>query len=212
MRGRKNSLLPTVLFLFLWTLFTLYPQPSKLFVSVYRLFNHPIDPYTEEVQYLIEKNGTLSPSQIETFTKMTISYQYDWETYRLPWYFPTVEEVFANRAGDCKSRMIVISSLLEASEIEHSVSASPTHIWVDYEGKTENSSENGNVAIFTFAERLTVHSSSSTLKDFTSSFWNAFWIYMPVDRKILLLSGALLSLWMSTPLSKKKLCLRLEKE
>ncbi len=203
MNGRKGSFLPTVLFLFLWTLFTLYPQPSKLVVSVYRLFNHPIDPYAKEIQYLIEKNGALSPSQVEVFAKMAISYQYDWETYRLPWYFPTVEEAFANRAGDCKSRMIVISSLLEASEIDYSVSASPTHIWVDYEGRTESSSENNDVAIFTFAESFTVHSSSSTVKDFTSYFWNAFWNYMPVDKKLLLLSGALLSFYISTPLLKK---------
>ena len=55
--------------------------------------------------------------------------------YGLPWYFPTVDEVVADRAGDCQAQAVLMASILEAKGMPYTLRYSFDHVWVDYPGK-----------------------------------------------------------------------------
>lgn len=189
MSTKKRLQILGVLFLFLWTLFTLYPQPMYLIKSIYRLANPPIDPHYSKVLFIAENTPKKSLLAIEGIVVATISYQYDWQTYNMPWYFPTVNEVFEKGAGDCKSRMIVIASILEAQEEEYTINASPTHIWVEYEGKKDNSIENEEVVLFSQGEKTTIQVPKINLNNSYKTIKKGFWDYMPKNKKTSLFVG-----------------------
>ena len=115
----------------LWLGFTLYPDPRVLFVSVRRLASPPVD--AEAVRDLA---ATLpdDPAAIEAFSTDYVKYAYAWDLYRLPWYFPTVQEVLADRAGDCQAEALLTASLLEAKGLPYTLRYSFDHVWVDYPG------------------------------------------------------------------------------
>lgn len=182
-----------VLFFATWVLLTLYPNPAYLARSVYRLFNPPVDASIAAAfdHYFA---GLDEAHAIDAKVQSEFPYQYDWVTYNLPWYFPTVNEAFANMAGDCKTRLVVLASVLESRGIAYTVSVSPTHIWVEYEGKSTNRIENAEVALFSSAGggMLTIPAHFELRRSF-DSFWTAFWTYMPVDRKFSLGAGAIVT-------------------
>ena len=137
---RKKKLGP-FLFVLLWTLLVLYPCPTELVTSIRRLIAPPVDPQA------VEKIISLLPSRkdpalVERFILQKFPYQYDWQNYNLPWYFPTAEEAMKKGTGDCKTRFIILASTFEALGISYEAFISPSHIWVYYEGKKENSIEN----------------------------------------------------------------------
>ncbi len=178
------------LFVFLvWALYVLYPNPTYLTRSVYRLYDPPISPHIKEIQYIATATAERTPSQTERFIKAAFPYQYDWETYNLPWYFPSVKEAVKKQAGDCKTRFIVIASVLTAQKIPHTLSVSPTHVWVEYEEKKETSNENQEVTMFNSEKGLSVP--RVDLQKSSRSFINAFWHPMPIEKKQSLLSGLL---------------------
>ena len=195
MRLRVFPLRPlAVCFLLAWTLFTLYPRPSDLLRSVYRVFNPPIDGevalHYEELFADVDR-----PLAIERRLKETVPYQYDWVTYGMPWYYPSAREAFAVMAGDCKTELLVLASVLESKGIAYTVKVSPTHVWVDYEGRPESNIENEEVAMFSAADpgdpeqRAFALPQNIDLERSFRGFWTAFWHYMPVDRKISLFFG-----------------------
>ena len=100
-----------VCFLVVWILFVLYPQPYNLFKSVYRLFNHPVNPQAEGVQLLAKEVADMDLSEAESFILKSIPYDHDWNVYGMPWYFPKAEEVLTRGRGDCKSRFIITASV-----------------------------------------------------------------------------------------------------
>ncbi len=172
-----------------WILLTLYPNPLDLAKSVYRVFNPPINaslPIALEEHFA---DLTEAPA-IDRRVQSNFPYQYDWVTYSLPWYFPTIDEAFANMAGDCKTRLVVLASLLESRGIPYSIAVSPTHVWVEYEGKVSNRIENTEVALFTSAGdgAIALPARFEWRRSF-DSFWTAFWTYMPIDRKLTLVAG-----------------------
>ena len=177
-----------------WVLFTLYPDPTDLVKSVYRVFRPPINASLAaafEQQFV----GLEEAHAIDAKVQSEFPYQYDWVTYNLPWYFPTVDEAFANMAGDCKTRLVVLASVLESRGIPYSISVSPTHIWVEYEGKRANRIENAEVALFSSAGdgMLAIPAHFEWRRSF-DSFWTAFWTYMPNDRKLFLGAGLVLTI------------------
>ncbi len=179
-----------VLFLFLWILFTLYPQPLNLGKSIYRLFNPPVNPSAEGICSVLERTTSTCPREIEEVILTMLPYQYDWQTYNMPWYFPTVEEVLSIKTGDCKSRLIVLSSVLEAKQKNYQINASLTHIWVDYYEKEKTTSENEEVVLFSSSEEgFFIKVPQINWKKSLNLFWEAFWRKMPPDKKITLLSG-----------------------
>ncbi len=186
-----RKILLSLIFLFLWFLFVLYPNPYKLIQSVYRFFNPPI--CTESVIDIIKEVEEKNPSEIEKHVLKNINYRYDWETYRHPWYFPTVAEVIEKGEGDCKSRLVVIASIFEKMEIEYTFLFSTTHVWIDYNKKEPTENEKKSIAIFSKKEGFKVpdevnwKSSRQTLK-------TAFWDYMPQQKKAMFLSGPFFSI------------------
>jgi hypothetical protein len=177
-----------------WSFLVLYPRPMALGESIYRLLKPPVNAAAAEtlIPFLPDQND---PEAIEIFVLENIPYSYDWQAYNLPWYFPSVEEALNNERGDCKTRFIVLASLYEALLIPYELYLSPTHIWINYEGKPDNSIENLDSAVFYYDD-----SGKSILKipqiDWKKSvdvFWEAFWIHMPAHRKNALLSGLVFS-------------------
>jgi len=179
------------LFLILWILFALYPNPLKLITSVQRVFNLDIDPGT--IEFMLDDFPS-APADIEETVLARIPYHYDWELYGVPWYFPTIKEVLQKEKGDCKARALVLASIFEARNIPYRVNLSPIHIWVDYEGKDESSIENAEVGFYqrdpeTGESRFQFP--EIKLREAMDSIWRGFWSPMPDGRKAILISGLL---------------------
>jgi len=173
----------------LWVLLVLYPNPLRLAASVQRLANPRVDPAA--VQTLAESLPS-EPAVIEKAVLDIVPYSYDWEAYAMPWYFPTVDEVLEKGRGDCKARAIVLASVFEVKGIPYRINSSPTHVWVDYDGKVEDELENSGAGFYqvdpqTGARSLDVPRISIT--EVMGTGWQGFWPPMPMVRKVLLVSG-----------------------
>ncbi|AKL93795.1 hypothetical protein CACET_c02790 [Clostridium aceticum] len=201
---RKVALI-MVVFFSLWTLFVLYPNPYRLFVSVYRIFHPPVD--AAAVIELLEEAPAL-PRDIENFVLERVPYQFDWQTYGVPFYFPTAAEVVGNGAGDCKSRFIVLASVFEALNIPYQQSFSLSHFWIDYEGKEEIPIEREeNAFLLRTEEGFRIQLPREDLKEILEVLWEGFWEYMPDHRKVLFLLGVpmtLLTGWISKKVLTRK--------
>ena len=181
----------------------MYPQPWQLFTSISRLNRPPLAPEKVEplaVSFWEEWNEenlanadeeNITPDMIEPFIYKTIPYSYDWETHNMPWYFPSMEEVLQNRRGDCKARYLVFASLLEHMDIPYQTKVSPTHIWVDYEGRDRPAHETNQVAFWVTDEHgnTQLQIPQVDLSRSWGSLFEGFWEVMPINRKILLLTG-----------------------
>jgi hypothetical protein len=132
------------------------------------------------------------PAAIERAVLETLPYHYDWDVYGMPWYFPTVDEALENGEGDCKARAIVLASVLEAKGIPYRIDSSPTHVWVDYDGKVGNSLENPGAGFYEVNPQTgakSLHLPKISITEVMGTFWEGFWPPMPVARKALLISG-----------------------
>jgi len=136
-RGFLGHLL-VVLLALLWIGAVVYPDPRPLISSLDRLRHPPVDPAAAA-----GVAGTLPDDYqaIEQFALDYVPYQYAWTAYGLPWYFPTVEEVLRDRAGDCQARAILSASIFEAKGMPYTMHYSFDHVWVDYPGKQALSME-----------------------------------------------------------------------
>lgn len=174
----------------LWCFFTLYPNPIRLYQSIQRSIIPPID--TLAVQPLIHQLESRDPVDIERFVLYSIPYQYDWVTYNVPWYYPSVSEVIQNGTGDCKSRMILFASILEYLGIEYQIRYSLNHYWVHYEGKAMNQLENEAIAFY-------IRDDNTRVVQLPDIDWRMIgrtladvYAVMPVTRKVLFLAGLLI--------------------
>ncbi|MCZ2809650.1 MAG: hypothetical protein O2V44_09880 [Candidatus Bathyarchaeota archaeon] len=175
----------------LWIIFVLYPNPLNFIISVQRLRNFDADPGA--VEFMLNDFPS-DPVDIEKAVLARIPYRHDWEVYNMPWYCPTIDEVLERGTGDCKSRALVLASVLEAKNIPYQINLSPTHVWVNYESKQETSIENDQVEFYEYdpetGERR-FQIPHIGLSRVMNSFWRSFWGPMPDSRKALLISGPL---------------------
>jgi hypothetical protein len=179
------------LLLVLWIIFVLYPNPLKLVISIHRLYSFDAAPGA--VQFMLD-DLPADPVALEKAVLAGIPYRYDWELYSMPWYFPTIEEVLERGEGDCKARALVLASVLEAKGLPYRINSSPIHLWVEYDGKVENSVENPQAKFYqrdpeTGEKEFQIPDIS--LNEVADSGWRAFWSPMPDGRRALLLSGLL---------------------
>ena len=160
--------------------FALYPNPTNLIQSVYRVFDPPID--TEEVlNYPVEfVNEQKDSRNLEIAVLENTPYQYDWTTYGMPWYYPTVDEVIENQAGDCKSRMIILASMLEYLEKPYQIKYSLDHFWVDYPNKPDTPIESEDFALYSQEDGFQF---PDIQWDVTLNTYSTFWDYMPAQVK-----------------------------
>jgi len=160
-------------------------------MSIHRFINPDVNPGAVE---LILDDFPSDPVAIESAVRTRISYRLDWELYKMPWYFPTVEEVLKRGEGDCKARAMVLASVLEAKGIPHQLNSSPVHVWVDYEDKQETPYENPQVKFYhydpeTGERRFQIPDIG--LGRVMDSWRKQLWTPMPTDRRVLLISGSL---------------------
>ncbi len=192
MRKLKMSPPQQLMFLLIWTLLVLYPNPLRLVVSVVRVANPPVS--AEAVEPLAQETPG-DPVRMESFVLREFPYQYDWDTYGVPWYFPTAEEAVRKGTGDCKTRFVVLASLFELHDIPYTQTVSLSHFWVDYEGKPEEGIEKSEYAWLIRDDTGTrVQMPREQLRDVWEAFREAFWEHMPPGRKLLFAMGPFLSL------------------
>jgi hypothetical protein len=179
------------LVIILWIIFVLYPNPLNFIISIQRVSNFHADPGA--IEFMLNDLPS-DPVSIEKAVLTEIPYRHDWEVYGMPWYCPTVEQVLQRGTGDCKSRVLVLASVLEAKNISYQINLSPTHAWVDYEGKQDTSIENDQVKFYqkdpeTGETQFQIpHIAASKVMN---AFCQSFWDPMPESRKALLISGPL---------------------
>ncbi len=175
----------------LWIIFVLYPNPLNFIISIERLRNFHADPGA--VEFMLNDFPS-DPVAIEKAVLTKIPYHHDWVVYSMPWYCPTIDEVLERGTGDCKSRALVLASVLEAKNISYQVNLSPTHVWVNYESKPDTSIENDEVEFYEYnpetgERRFKIpHMGISRV---WKAFWQSFWNPMPESRKALLIAGPL---------------------
>ena len=172
----------------LWILLILYPNPLPLIRSIVHAINPPVDPVAVEAwaNELPNDPAYIEQQVLDRF----VPYAVPWQTYGVPWYYPTTREVVAAGHGDCQARMLVLASILKSKGIPYRLEASLDHIWVDYPGKQSNELENGELAVLQdgklrLPERWDWRQSYEIEKDY-------FWDTMPLDRKLLLFGGLML--------------------
>ncbi|MEW5922127.1 MAG: transglutaminase domain-containing protein [Bacillota bacterium] len=204
MPGKNRRL--ALFFLLLWSFLVLYPRPTALGESLYRLIVPPVE--TGAVVPLISglPSGA-DPAALEKYILETFPYQHDWQVYGYPWYFPTTAEAVQKGKGDCKTRFIVLASLFEALQVPYELFISPTHIWIYYVGKEETSLENLEVALFyRDDDKLTFKLPRMNWRESAAVTWEAFWVYMPPQRKRLLYTGLVFALLLYlTPVKTRRL-------
>jgi hypothetical protein len=188
-----------------WIIFVLYPNPINFIISIQRVSNFHAD--SGAVEFMLNDLPS-DPASIEKTVLAEIPYRHDWEVYGMPWYCPTVEQVLVRGTGDCKSRALVLASVFEAKGIPYQVNLSPTHVWVDYEGKQDTSIENDQVKFYqrdpeTGETQFQIpHMATSKVMN---AFWQSFWDPMPASRKALLISGPLALIAARVIFRKKKI-------
>ncbi|MDW8367253.1 MAG: transglutaminase domain-containing protein [Abditibacteriales bacterium] len=179
----------------LWLLLVCYPNPFIFFRNFARYVRFPIDP---AIIRDIKKPIPDEPSQIEKLVYRLVPYEFDWNTYGVPWMMPTPREVLQAGKGDCESRAVVLASLLHAKGIPYDIKASFTHLWVDYPRKKPNRAENDDIA-YIGKRQGKLFLKPPTLHQWGEQFAmqkEALWEKMPPLRKLLLLGGwAALGVW-----------------
>lgn len=181
----------------LWTLLVLYPNPVRLAVAIQHAWSPPIDPHA--VQALAATLPS-DPRAIEAAVNSRIvPYAVPWQTYGVPWYFPTPSEVLARGEGDCQARAVVLASLLHAKGYPATLIGSFDHLWVDYPGKHETLLERAEIAIAQQDASGSYRFRWPQLVEWQRS-WQIereyFWDRMPQGRLWLLLGGwASLIVW-----------------
>lgn len=171
-----------------WLAFMLYPDPRVLAVSLKRLVRFPID-----AQAVREVAADLpdSPAAVEAFARDYVPYEYAWKLYGVPWYFPTVQEVLRDKAGDCQASAVLQASILEAKGLPYTVRYSFDHVWIDYPGKTVTSLEDPQTSFVAdegkgWFARLP---DRIPLREIVEQRVGFHWAPMPVERKAALFVG-----------------------
>jgi hypothetical protein len=176
----------------IWILFILFPNPALLPLDVYRFLEMPTRP-TDDVQ-LVADSLPANATVIEHYVDSHIRYTYDFQAYGVVWYIPTPSDVLKAEQGDCKSKAVLLASLLEAKQIPHTVKVSPVHFWVDYSGKLRtNFTEQYETTQVAVAEngQFKLPGETNALL-YLNAYKDVVWTAMPLLRKIALTAGLIL--------------------
>jgi len=130
-----------------WSLFGLaallvcYPHPALLAEHV-RHWKNPnalIEPNAESLQPLARKLREsippgLSPNKtlrrVEQFVLKHVPYEWDWNTWGMADYLPTVDEVLKKGKEDCDGRAVIAASLLTNLGYKSEIVTDFAHVWV----------------------------------------------------------------------------------
>ncbi len=201
-RAEKYVSIALYSFIYLgWALLVLYPSPSLLVQSLYRLHNPPLDRVL--VADFAAELLDYPPDSIKERVYSQLPYSYDWHTYSMPWYFPTLEEALEQGRGDCKARYLFFASILEELEIPYQKNVSLHHIWVGYEGKQDNLLENSAEAFVSYDDqgRAKFSLPYTNLRNLSTTLHHSFWEIMPQSKKLSLILGFPAAFILSKPVS-----------
>lgn len=130
-----------------WAIFGLvyaivcFPYP-RLAISHLRHWSDPnalIDPDAPELQPLVADLRTkwtpaLSQAEtlklVESFVYKRVPYDWDWNTWGMADYLPTIEEVLRMGREDCDGRAVIAASLLRNLGIDARLVTDFAHVWV----------------------------------------------------------------------------------
>ncbi len=180
-----------VFLVLLWIGAVVYPDPRPFVTSLARLGSPPVDGAA-----VAGLAATLPDDYqtIESFSLDYVNYQSAWTVYGLPWYFPTVQEVVRDHAGDCQARALLAASIFTAKGMPYTLRYSFDHVWVDYPGKQAPSMEDA-------ATSFVSDSGGGWLARLPSKIplWSVVkvrvgyhWTPMPPAQKLMIVLGSLL--------------------
>ena len=101
----------------------------------------PLAPLLADLRPRLQEAGTARAvlDTVEQYVCTTIDYAYDWETWGVVDYLPTVEEVVSSGREDCDGRALLAASLLRGLGYEARLVADGAHVWVwTPQGETMN--------------------------------------------------------------------------
>ena len=118
-----------------------YPYPLLFARNVarWRNPNALIDPNAPELRPWIEElrpqlegleAGPEALKIVEQFVYQKVKYDWDWNTWGVVDYIPTVAEVFSAGTEDCDGRAVVSASLLRNFGYKADLVSDMTHVWV----------------------------------------------------------------------------------
>jgi hypothetical protein len=141
----KASRFALFLMLLGWVVVVVYPDPFALSRSIDN-FQHPnVDPAAVAA---IARTLPNDPRVIEQYVLNRVQpYSYDWQTFHVPWYFPTTGQAVAQGKGNCQGRALVLASILKFKHIPYQLEMSFDHIWVNYAGRVATALENNAVVL-----------------------------------------------------------------
>jgi hypothetical protein len=119
-----------------------YPRLAYRHFSRWRDPNALIEPHAVVLQpWVIELRSSLPPElspkdqlpRVEAFVRDKIPYDWDWNTWGLSDYLPTVAEAVARGKEDCDGRAVVAASLLSNLGFRPRIVTDFAHVWVQTE-------------------------------------------------------------------------------
>lgn len=172
-----------------WVGAVVYPDPRPFFNSIVRLKNPPVDAGAAAgIAAALADDYKV----VERYVSSYVPWESAWDIYGLPWYFPTVPEVIADRAGDCQAQAVLMASILEAKGMPYTLRYSFDHVWVDYPGRevtaledpaTSFVSNEGEGWLGSLPEKFPI---GTIIKQRVAYHWTP----MPFVQKFLILLGA----------------------
>jgi hypothetical protein len=180
-----------LIFVVLWIGAVVYPDPRPLVTSIERLQHPPVD-----AAAVSSIAATLPNNQkaIEDFSLDYVTYTPAWTVYGLPWYFPNVQEVLRDHAGDCQARALLAASIFEAKGMPYTLRYSFDHVWVDYPGKVAADMEDPSTSFVADSGRgwLAKLPTRIPLWSIIKVRVDYHWTPMPLLQKIIILLGSAL--------------------
>lgn len=122
-------------------LVVLFPSPDMLLRQIHRLrhLDQMIEPNAPGLAEVAADLGSrldasLTPRQVqkrvEKYVHETIPYAWDWDTWNVVDYIPTVPEVLEKRREDCDGRAVLAASLLRRLGQDAMLATDLRHVWV----------------------------------------------------------------------------------
>ncbi len=148
-----------------WTIFGIayvivcFPYPN-LVIRHIRHWSNPnaliepdcpaLQPMARELRAQLPSNLSAAEtlSQVESFVYDHVPYDWDWNTWGMADYLPTVEEVVRMGREDCDGRAVVAASLLKNLGFDARIVTDFAHVWVTTpEGETMGPGETKTVEV-----------------------------------------------------------------
>ena len=131
------------LFLLLVLAGVTYPHPSLLVRDVRHICDMDalidedepaLQPWRQEFEDFLEQRPDLPDGEVfealEAYVRAKVPYEWDWNTWGVMNYVPTVAEVIEMGREDCDGRAVVAASLLKGVGYEPRLVSNPLHTWV----------------------------------------------------------------------------------